>query len=107
MARAGSLTAFFTPSGVTYSLLACAAVPVLAEDGNQTDPALAASAGAPMAASWRLQQEPIGGQAVLPVSDMRPETVVGYLRGKPESWIAGVATYRGVTYPEVWPGIDV
>src|SRR4051794_27555101 len=34
------------------------------------------------------------------------ETVISYLRGSPETSFAGIPTFYGVTYPEVWPGID-
>src|SRR4051794_22095381 len=84
MARGQSLTAFFTSGGVTYRLLDREAAPgsVADNSGGLSDPA---SAPPPSVASWLLQQEPVGGQAVLPVSMDSAETVVSYLRGPQES----------------------
>src|SRR5262249_35502212 len=42
-----------------------------------------------------------------PVGADKTEAVFSYFRGRPEQWKAGLPSYQGVTYRELWPGIDL
>ncbi|MBL8296451.1 MAG: SBBP repeat-containing protein [Bryobacterales bacterium] len=37
----------------------------------------------------------------------RTEAIVSYFRGPKEEWKTGLATYSGVVYKDLWPGIDL
>jgi hypothetical protein len=106
LARNGALTAFYTETGVTYRLTgrdpldAPLETPGLHTGRPQLDDTTDLTA-------WVIGQELVGGRAVSPSGDEQTDSIVSYFRGQPEEWITGVPTFRGLTYPAVWPGIDV
>jgi hypothetical protein len=86
----------FSPDGVTYVLA----------DPKTPDPAPAA--GGDARHRWSLRVEFVNpNEKVTPAGDERTAAVVSYFKGPRESWKAGVPTYRGVAYRELWPGIDL
>src|SRR4029453_11927159 len=44
---------------------------------------------------------------VRPVGRDQTEAVFSYFKGPREQWQAGLKTYAGVAYPDLWPGIDL
>lgn len=56
----------------------------------------------------RLNLEFIAANApIRPVGRERTPTVVSYFRGSRAEWRTGLATYREVLYPDLWPGVDL
>jgi hypothetical protein len=79
---AGSV--WFTPAGVTMALPG--------EDG--ADP-------------WVAKLDFAGARPVEPVGTGATGATVGYFTGPQESWRTGIPAYSGITYPDLWPGIDL
>lgn len=91
---------YFTPSGVTFELNRGAVK--LGEDAHDRLDAMN------LPARWAVKLDFIGANPdVRPVADDRAEAVFSYFTGRPEDWKAGLRTYRRLTYPELWPGIDL
>jgi hypothetical protein len=44
---------------------------------------------------------------VKPVGADETGAIISYFQGEPESWKAGLPTYSRITYPNIWPGIDL
>lgn len=80
---------YFTHDGATFRLF---------------DP----SADVAGAQSWVVKLDFVGARwGVVPRGVTRRETVISYFRGRPQDWKAGLLTYAGLRYPELWPGIDL
>jgi hypothetical protein len=87
----GSTTSvYFTPGGVTYAL----------SDAASTD---APSPTAP--GRWAVKLDFVGANAVAPVATDPAPGVVSYFTGGAAH--TGVATFGGLTYHDVWPGVDM
>ena len=57
---------------------------------------------------WAVRLEFLGANAdVKPAGIDRTKAVVSYFKGKREEWKAGLKTYSGVMYRDLWPGIDL
>jgi len=78
-------TLYFTPTGVTIAL-----------SGNEAD----------NPERWVVKLDFVEGQAQ-PTGQSPTETVISYFRGSPETWLTGLPTYNQITYPGLWPGIDL
>lgn len=59
-------------------------------------------------ARWAVKQEFVGSSpgAVIEALD-QTETKISYFRGKPESWLSDLPSYRRLTYRNLWPGVDL
>ncbi len=49
----------------------------------------------------------VGADPVRPVGTERAPGVVSYFTGPEENWLTGVPTFSSITYPDLWPGIDL
>jgi hypothetical protein len=56
---------------------------------------------------WAVAVDFVGARAVRPAAADPGETVVHDLRGKPDVWASDLPTYRRLSYPDLWPGIDL
>jgi len=56
---------------------------------------------------WALKLEFLGAREVTPQASAPTGATANYFRGKPEQWRTGLATYRELVYPGLWPGIDL
>ena len=83
---------YFTDRGVRMSL---------SPEGTHKP---AASAGD---TRWVIDHAFLNAASVKPIAIKRSETTVSYFKGGKEDWHAGLATYERITYPNVWPGIDL
>ena len=79
---AGSV--WFTPTGLTMAL-----------------------PGSDGAAPWVAKLDFAGARPVEPVGTGATGATVGYFTGPQESWRTGIPAYSGITYPDLWPGIDL
>lgn len=98
-AQAHGATTFFTSGGLTYSLVP-GRQPGAGDgaDGGDTNPS----------GRWVVRADFLGGDpAARPMGQEQTDAIFSYFRGQPDEWVTGVPAYRGVTYADVWPGIDV
>ncbi len=66
------------------------------------------SSGAGAGPAWVVKPSYVGGRTeVQPVAAGPSLGSVSYFHGQRSDWITGVPTFPRVTYPGVWPGIDV
>ncbi|HEX8769752.1 MAG TPA: hypothetical protein VF711_03165, partial [Acidimicrobiales bacterium] len=87
----GSTTSvYFTPGGVTYAL----------SDAASTDAPSPTPPG-----RWAVKLDFVGANAVAPVATDPAPGVVSYFTGGAAH--TGVATFGGLTYHDVWPGVDM
>ena len=56
---------------------------------------------------WVIDHAFLNAAPVQPIATTRAETTVSYFKGDKKDWHAGLPTYESVTYPNVWPGIDL
>ena len=56
---------------------------------------------------WAVRLDFVGANAVTPRGLDRTPAVVSYWTGGEEASPVGLPTYRGVVYPDLWPGIDL
>ena len=57
---------------------------------------------------WAIRLEFLGANMdVKPAGIDRTKAVVSYFKGKRDEWKAGLKTYDGVMYRDLWPGIDL
>ena len=57
---------------------------------------------------WVVKLDFLGANpAVIPVGGDETGALFSYFQGKPENWKTGLSTYSRVTYPNLWPGIDL
>jgi len=57
---------------------------------------------------WAVRLEFLGANAdVKPAGIDRTKAVISYFKGKRDDWKAGLKTYSGVMYRDLWPGIDL
>ena len=106
-------TLYFTAEGLTFALTRQRERRTAAE--TMLQPAALRSA------HWRGEQECkapperytlkldfIGANpAVRPQGQDQTEAVISFFKGRPEQWQAGLKTYAGVVYHDLWPGIDL
>jgi hypothetical protein len=60
------------------------------------------------AGRWVLKLDFVGGRrAATPVGEEKTGAVVSYFKGPRERWKAGIPTYAGVVYRNLWWGIDL
>lgn len=86
-----SSAAYFTATGVTYSLW---------------NPSPIRPAKSTAASTVRLEfLDPSGGIHLEPL--YAQDTVVSYFRGRPDQWATAVPSYGGLVYRQLWPGIDL
>ncbi len=123
-------TLYFTPEGITFALVKAAEK----DDGLGNPEAEKAkradrkgsllaigsqnekteldqgqiSRGAASRERWAVKLGFIGANpGVQPVGNSETGAVVSYFRGHQEEWHAGLPTYSQVTYPDLWPGVDL
>ncbi len=90
---------YFTPDGVTFVL----SEPIAS---NKRDPSGFAS-DAPASERHAVKLEFLNANAVKPQGTEKTEAVFSYFRGRQDEWRTGIATYLGVTYANLWDGIDL
>ena len=76
---------WFTPEGITMSI-----------PGTDAE-----------AAPWVVKLDFAGAAPVVPLPASPPSSTVNYLKGRPDEWITSVPAYSSITYPQLWPGIDL
>jgi hypothetical protein len=82
--RGKDKTIYFSAEGVTFVLTKAAASP------------------------WVVKLDFQGANPeVNPVGLDETGAIISYFQGEPESWKAGLPTYSRITYPNIWPGIDL
>jgi len=80
---------YFTARGVTF---------LLSGNGEEAD----------SRQQYALKLDFVGANPdVQPVGKDRTEAIISYFKGSPEEWKTGLSTYAGITYPDLWPGIDL
>jgi hypothetical protein len=92
---------YFTPTGVTFRL-AGDRPPTPGTSDSLADPV-----APPSSPGHVLKLDFVGADPVRPVANERLPGVVSYFTGPQEDWVTGLATYREVLYPDLWPGIDL
>jgi hypothetical protein len=87
--QGSDMNLYFTAQGVTF---------VLRGPGEEAD----------SQERYALKLDFVGADPdVQPVGNDRTEAVISYFKGSPEEWKTGLPTYAGITYPDLWPGIDL
>ena len=76
---------WFTPQGLTASL---------SMPGQGSD-------------RWTVALDFIGAAPVVPIGTGPSSSNVSYFNGSPDRWATGVPAFTAVTYPQLWPGIDL
>lgn len=56
---------------------------------------------------WGLRQDFLGARRTRPTGERQLSGLVSYFRGSPGMWKAGIPTYGGIVYRDLWPGIDL
>ena len=56
---------------------------------------------------WAVKLDFVGANRVTPTGQELTPAVVSYFKGRDSDWNGSLETYRGVTYPDLWPGIDL
>jgi len=87
--QGSDMTLYFTTQGVTFAM---------SGPGEEND----------SQERYALKLEFVGSDPnVQPVGKDRTEAIISYFKGSPEEWKTGLPTYAGITYPDLWPGIDL
>jgi len=87
--QGSDMNLYFTAQGVTF---------VLSGTGEESD----------SRQQFAIKLEFVGADPdVQPVGEDRTEAIISYFKGSPEEWKTGLPTYAGITYPDLWPGIDL
>ncbi|OGD21619.1 MAG: hypothetical protein A2W03_16890 [Candidatus Aminicenantes bacterium RBG_16_63_16] len=113
-------TLYFTPGGITFSLLAPdrdAAGSAASGSTMRERMAARKAARGPGRQSaekergperWVLRLEFVGAEKnVIPVGQGETGAVASYFKGKPEEWHAGLPMCSKIVYANLWPGIDL
>ncbi len=100
--QAADKSIYFGAEGVTFVLTA----PSAALASRPPYPARGEAAQQPRT-RHALTLEFRGAEAVAPEGLDRSEAIVSYFTGRPADWHRGLATYRGLSYRELWSGIDL
>jgi uncharacterized repeat protein (TIGR01451 family) len=89
-------TTYFTAAGLTYAI----------QPGSGFHPTWKAS-DTTTTTRWILAADFVGANPdSAPVGQDLTEATFNYFRGSEDEWITAVPTYRGVSYADIWPGID-
>ncbi len=88
-------TIFFTPQGVSFVLNAPPAARAKAADGAE------------LPARWTVALDFLGANPVAPMGLNQTRAVISHFRGQPDAWNTGMATYAGLRYTNLWPGIGL
>jgi hypothetical protein len=108
--RSPGATAYFTQSGVTFSLSEQRAAQATGVSGSpaRVRPAAFISSRGDSRQNWILKLDFVNAS---PATVARGEDSVGgvvnYLIGPRSRWHSGVQTYASIAYSQVWPGIDL
>ncbi|CAN5324861.1 hypothetical protein BH20ACT24_BH20ACT24_16230 [soil metagenome] len=98
----GSTTSlYFTPGGMTFRLAGDRPPP------QGPDDPLTGPITSPPSPGHVLKLDFVGADPVRPVGTERAPGVVSYFTGPEENWLTGVPTFSSITYPDLWPGIDL
>ena len=99
--QGGDTTLYFTPAGVTFGLTGeqgCGG-------GSCFEKGLA---GPQPIGRWAVKLNFVGADPkVLLKGDQPASAKISYFKGPKEDWKTGLATYVRLTYPDLWPGIDL
>jgi hypothetical protein len=98
--RAGPMQVGFASGGPRFLLAAGGGCD---RDRMVSDPAACAEATPRHPVTLEL----VGAAEARPTGTVPSETIVSYLKGRPEEWLVGVPAFHQVSYAEAWPGIDV
>ncbi len=94
---------YFSEEGVTFVLTK----PSATLDKKQLPPAERLSAAAPAPDRHALALQFLNARPVKPEGTNKAEAVVSYFKGPREQWHTALPTYSGLSYPELWSGIDL
>ena len=56
---------------------------------------------------WAIRLDFVGAHPATPVGTEQSSAVLHDLRGRPEAWRTNLRSFGGVTYADLWPGIDL
>jgi len=91
---------YFTGAGLTYALTS------RGESQPAGDEQQSGSLARP--ARWIVKADFVGADSnARPVGLDRTDATFNYFKGRPDEWVTAVPSYRGVTYADLWPGVDV
>ncbi|MCW5982001.1 MAG: SBBP repeat-containing protein [Bryobacteraceae bacterium] len=97
----GSASVFFTSGGVVFALRELQPRPA-------ESPFQPASYRQPEVEGWAVKLAFVGANpGARPVGVEQTSAIVSYFTGPPDRWKTGLPTYAGVTYSDLWPGIDL
>jgi hypothetical protein len=80
------------------------------DDRPPRQPALSLTEGEPPAGArrWAFRLEFVdANRQVQPTGSNLTPAVISYFKGPQDQWKAGLRTYQGVVYADLWPGIDL
>ncbi|MGD8589760.1 MAG: SBBP repeat-containing protein [Chromatiales bacterium] len=94
---------FFTPDGVTISLIKKVKIGgAITEDGLMK----ASLSSAPQ--RWAVKLDFVNANAdIKPLGEDLQPAVISYFKGPQLTWKTGLRTYSSLRYPDLWPGIDL
>jgi len=104
--QAAGTSFFFTPGGITYSLAGTA-------KGAKHPPRVPIKGAFPVksekrtAGRYGLKLDFVGANPVVPVASDKTSTAVSYFKGPADQWKTRLSTYSSLTYPNLWPGINL
>ena len=96
---------YFTPGGVTYALTGQGAVRATAPSAHEISYSAARSGAV---SRWAVKLDFVGADGtVIPEGGAKTPAVISYFKGPAGTNQTGLATFREVTYRNLWPGIDL
>ena len=96
---------YFTPGGVTYALTGQGAVKATAPSAHEISHSAARSGAV---SRWAVKLDFVGADGtVIPEGGAKTPAVISYFKGPAGTNQTGLATFREVTYRNLWPGIDL
>jgi len=97
---------FFSPAGITYSLAGAAKGPRRLSRAYIKG-SFPAKSEKLAAGRYGLKLDFVDANPVVPVASDKTPTAVSYFKGPADQWKTGLSTYSSLTYPNLWPGIDL
>ncbi|KKL20761.1 hypothetical protein LCGC14_2452240 [marine sediment metagenome] len=106
--QGGNTSLYFTSKGVTFALTEKGETSTAANPGAAATPKTPAPGSRATNRRWAVKQEFLGANpASRPSGQQLTDARVSYFKGPRSKWKTDLPTYSKVTYPDLWPGIDL